>query len=274
MGKVTRCGKPPTKVGGMPAMLEKVGVGSPATEVAGMATPCVKSAVVIANPKKREAEKLLEEVKKFLTKKGVEVTEQDADIFIAIGGDGTILYNKGHFDKPIFGIGSKSSFLCQANEQDWREKLSVILGGFRIQERLMLSSELEGKRLPDALNEVCVRNKEHRILVMKLGVDGKEYSFRADGVLFSTPTGSTAYSYSCGGSEMEVKERRYQIVAIAPYRREFAPAIVPESAECSLVVQSECDADVVIDGQYVVPLAEEANVKVFASEKGAKFVVV
>lgn len=234
----------------------------------------VKSAVVIANPKKREAGRILGEVEKFLSENGVEVMEREADIFIAIGGDGTILYNKGHFDKPIFGIGSASSFLCQANEGDWREKLSGILEGFRIQERLMLSSELEGKRLPDALNEVCVRNKEHRILEMKLGVDGKEYSFRADGVLFSTPTGSTAYSYSCGGSEMDVKERRYQIVAIAPYRREFSPTIVPHSAVCSLVVQSECDADVVIDGQYVVPLAEEANVRVFASKNKARFIIV
>jgi NAD+ kinase len=234
----------------------------------------VKSAVVVANPSKKNAIETRKQVLEFLGEKGVRISGRSADLFIAIGGDGTVLFNKGHFDKPIFAIGSESSFICQAQHHDWKEKLGKILGGFQTEERAMLSSELDGKKLPDALNEVCVRNKEHRILAMHLKVDKKDYAFRADGVLFSTATGSTAYSYSCGGEEMGQTDTRCQIVAIAPYRRSFEPMIVPQGAISTLIVESECDADVVIDGQHVFPLERSAVVKVYASGKKAKFALV
>lgn len=231
------------------------------------------SAYVVANPKKLHAAKVKQEVEEFLKEKGIEVT-LGGKLLVTIGGDGTILHNNRHFDKDIFAIGSASSFLCQAKLEDWKEKLGKILGGYKVQKRMMLASELDGKRLPDALNEVCARNKEHRILMLGLDVGQKHHEFRADGVMFATPTGSRAYCYSCGGEELSADAKSYEAVAIAPFRREFAPTIVPASVKCRLVVESECDADVVIDGQEVFPLKQKSVVKVWVSGKYAKFVIV
>ncbi|MBS3069093.1 NAD(+)/NADH kinase [Candidatus Micrarchaeota archaeon] len=231
------------------------------------------SAYVVANPKKPAAAKVKGEVEGFLRENGVEVSESGR-LLVTIGGDGTILHNNRHFDKDIFAIGSQSSFLCQARLDNWRGMLGKILKGYKVQQRLMLASELDGKRLPDALNEVCVRNKEHRILVLGLEIGQRHYGFRADGVLFATPTGSPAYCYSCGGEELPAGSNAYEAVAIAPFRREFAPTVVPASVHCSLVVESECDADVVIDGQEVFPLEQKSTVKIWVSDKKAKFVIV
>ncbi|VVB59008.1 NAD kinase [Candidatus Anstonella stagnisolia] len=231
------------------------------------------SAYVVANPKKPHVVKVKEEVEVFLQGNGVEVTPS-GKLLVTIGGDGTILHNNRHFDKDIFAIGSKSSFLCQAKLEDWKEKLGKILAGYKVQHRIMLASELDGKRLPDALNEVCARNKEHRILMLGLEIGQKWHEFRADGVMFATPTGSPAYCYSCGGKEMGADANEYQAVAIAPFRREFEPVVVPAGVKCRLVVESECDADVVIDGQEVFPLKQKSVVKVWVSGKYAKFVIV
>lgn len=231
------------------------------------------SAYVVSNPKKQAAAKVKDEVERFLQEKGVKISERGR-LLITIGGDGTLLHNNRYFDKDIFAIGSSSSYLCQAKLENWEEMLSKVLGGYKVQNRLMLASELNGKRLPDALNEVCVRNKEHRILVLGLQIGEKNYGFRADGVLFATPTGSPAYCYSCGGAELPVDANAYEAVAIAPFRREFSPTVVHANVQCRLVVESECDADVVVDGQEVYPLGKKSEVKVWVSEKQAKFVMV
>jgi len=231
----------------------------------------MRTAIVAANPKKKDALELRKKVVAFLRARGIKITPRGGTV-IAVGGDGTILYNKRYYGKPFFGIGSASSYICHATEHDWKEKLAHVVKGYKAEKRLMLASSLDGKRLPDALNEVCVRNKEHRILYLFLTVDGKKYKFRADGVLFSTPTGSTAYCYSCGGDEIEKTARAYEVVGIAPFRRTFKPHIVNENARCHLVVESECDADVVIDGQYVFPIKRKSRIVVWKSEKDFLFV--
>ncbi len=254
----------------------------------------IKTAIIISNPKKKSAGKVALQVKEFLEGRGIRAVFGKekagaakpirADLLVAISGDGTILYNKNSYDAPIFGIGSRKSFICQANERDWKGKLGRIIGGAerkgklgkaiaggeKIENRLMLSSELDGKRLPDALNEVVVRNRAHRILELKLWVGKKKFEFRADGVMFSTPTGSSAYAYSCGGRELKKTAREYEIVAIAPFRRAFKPMVVPENASCRLEIESECDAHAVIDGQFAFRLKRSSKVRVWKGSRGVR----
>lgn len=245
----------------------------------------IKTAIVISNPKKKSAGKIAKQVMGFLGSRGIKavlgreragaVKPVKADLLVAISGDGTILYNKNKYDAPIFGIGSRKSFICQANERDWKGKLGqVIEGKGRIQPRLMLSSELDGKRLPEALNEVVVRNRAHRILELKLWVGKRKFEFRADGIMFSTPTGSSAYAYSCGGKELGKTERNYEIVAIAPFRRAFKPMVVSEDTICRLEIESECDAHAVIDGQFAYRLKRSSKVRVWKGRRDALLVAV
>jgi NAD+ kinase len=225
----------------------------------------IRSAFVTPNPEKRMAVELKREVEGFLEKYGVEV-KRGGNVLITIGGDGTLLYNKDKYQQPIFGIGNEKSFICQSSFKNWREILSAVLRSSRIEWRSMLRCSISNRIYENALNEICIRSRDHRIINVSLSFLGRDRKFRADGVLFSTPTGSTAYAYSCGAPQLKPRARKYEIVPIAPYRREFKPVVVPESTKCEMSVTAG-NADLVIDGQFIHGVKLNSKIKVFKSER-------
>ncbi len=200
----------------------------------------IKRVTIAPNPRKRWAHRLARELHTFLKKRGITVTHvrSSADLLITIGGDGTILHEKKHCEIPIFGIGSETSFVCQAQQHNWKQRLSKALKRPRLDSRTQLASWLNGKRLQDAMNEVFIRNSDYRVLAFDLRTNGKKFHFTADGVIFSTPTGSTAYAYSAGGAELKPHVRKYEIVGLAPYRRGFKPLVVNDHTESRLIVHT------------------------------------
>ncbi|MFH1095277.1 MAG: hypothetical protein V1728_03605 [Candidatus Micrarchaeota archaeon] len=247
----------------------------------------LESAAILHNPKKPSARALVRKIEAFLEARGVGVRRPGrAQIIITISGDGTILYNKNRYAKPFFAIGSKTSKLCQTSIGRWRKDLGALArNGFSIERRLMLSAEVDGERLPDALNEVVVRNRQHRLMHIQIQAARKTYRFRADGVIFSTATGSGAYAYSCGGKKMPPRSERYQIVAIAPHLREFGPTVLDGDARC--VMREDAgyhermgkDAqgipskpDVVVDGQFQRPLRKGHVLRIWRSGREMEFV--
>ncbi len=225
----------------------------------------IESAFVTPNPKKRIAVELKREVESFLEERGVEV-RRGGDILITIGGDGTMLYNKDRYGQPIFGIGNEKSFICQSNFRNWRRILSAVLRSSRIEWRSMLRCSISGRVYENALNEICIRSRDHRVIDVSLSFLGKNKQFRADGVLFSTPTGSSAYAYSAGAVQLSPLARKYEIVPIAPYRREFKPVLLPDSKRCEMKVTAG-NADLVIDGQFIHGVKLNSKIKVFKSER-------
>jgi NAD+ kinase len=225
----------------------------------------IRSAFVTPNPDKRIAVELKKEVEGFLETHGVEL-KRGGDILITIGGDGTMLYNKDRYTQPIFGIGSERSFICQSNFKNWREMLSAVLRSSRIEWRSMLRCSIAGRVYENALNEICIRSRDHRVIDVSLSFTGRSRKFRADGVLFSTPTGSSAYAYSAGAPQLKPRARKYEVVPIAPYRREFKPVVVQDSTKCEMTVTAG-NADLVIDGQFVHGVKLNSKIKVFKSER-------
>jgi NAD+ kinase len=232
----------------------------------------IRSALVLANWKKPVAQRVKKEVAEFLLEHSIDPDAAKADMIITIGGDGTVLHYKENYGTPYFSIGSMTSFICQADFSNWRAKLSKLLAAPSIKkdERLLLECTLNGNKLPYSLNEVCVRNPLPRVMHMHLACGAKHYAFRADGLIISTPTGSPAYCYSCGGKEMGKNDSHYQIVAISPFRRLFKPLILPDSTQCTLRVSGNERAHLFIDGQDFGTAAEGDTVRVRASKK--KFV--
>lgn len=231
----------------------------------------VARVLVAANPKKPRALELEKEVENFFLERRVELSRK-ADLVVAIGGDGTVLY-KAH-DKPgipVFGIGSKRSFICEATGENWREKLSSALEKGKVEEATMLDGWLNGKKIEPCLNEYCVRGTGHRLLRFKLKAGGEEFEFRADGIIFSTPTGSTAYAYSAGGKELEEGCGKYEIVAIAPYRRTFEHLVVDEKTESELEIECEQEAMLVVDGLFEHAVQNGSVLKVKKSSEKIKF---
>lgn len=237
----------------------------------------LKSACIFANPSKPQAVKVEKEIAEFLLSRGVRVVTPDrAQVMVTVGGDGTILNHKNRFNLPIFAVGSHTSFLCQTVFSRWQKDFErLVKNGFTLEKRTMLSSALDGKILPDALNEVVIRNREHRILALHLVVGSQppeHQLFRADGIMFSTATGSKAYAYSCGGVEMRPSRTDYQIVAIAPFRRLFKPTLVKPGIKSRVTVESTCTADAVVDGQFEVPVRRRCQLEVWVAKRKVNFV--
>jgi NAD+ kinase len=227
----------------------------------------VTRAAICVNKSKKIALETETQVRGILKRAKVKVRASSPQLVITIGGDGTVLLPKKHYGVPFFSIGSKTSFICQSTFSNFRKKLPPVLSNLKVEPRLMLSCRLNGKQLPLALNEVGVRNPEPRILSVHLQAGDKDYVFRADGILFSTPTGSPAYCYSCGGVEMESSEKRYQAVAISPFRRLFSHLIIPPSEKCTLRLSGPERAQLFVDGQSVGWMDGKKTLTVRASKK-------
>ena len=232
----------------------------------------IRRALVIANGKKPIAQQVKRQAQQFLASCGIKLSAANPQLIITVGGDGTVLFPKRYYGIPFFSIGSQTSFICQANFSDWKKKLTAALRFHKLEERLLLEATLNGKKLPLSLNEIGIRNPEPRILSMHLQAGKRHFAFRADGVIFSTPTGSPAYCYSCGGKEMEKGEQRYQIVAIAPFRRIFKQTIIAAGTICTLRVSAPDKAHLFIDGQPAGIFSEGQTLRVSAAKKKFWFV--
>ena len=226
----------------------------------------ISRALVIANRNKPIALQVQRQARQFLLSRGVSPSSRP-QLIVTVGGDGTVLFSKKHYGLPFFAIGSRTSFLCQATFSNWRKKLSKFLLKPKAERRLLLECSLNGRKLPLALNEIGIRNPEPRLFSLHLSAMGKQFAFRADGILFSTPTGSPAYCYSCGGGEMRMGERRYQAVAISPFRRTFKPLMLPAAKPSTLRISGPERAQLFIDGQVVGSFSEKDKLSVKGSRQ-------
>jgi NAD+ kinase len=225
----------------------------------------VSRAFVIANRKKPVARKIKTEVASFLSSRGVRISASAPQLVITVGGDGTVLFSKKYYGVPFFAIGSSTSFMCQADFSNWKGKLQKLLGRMGSEQRLLIDARLGGRKLPLSLNEIGIRNPEPRVLSVYITAGRAHYAFRADGVIFSTPTGSPAYCYSCGGSQMKKTEQRYQVVAISPFRRLFSPLILPAGETATMRISGHERAQLFIDGQVVGSFTEKNTLRIRGS---------
>lgn len=236
----------------------------------------VSRAIVLANSKKKVALAVKKDVEKFLSFSGVRICKahEKPQLVVSVGGDGTVLFRKEHYGTPFFAIGSATSFLCQSSFSDWKPRLSKALKRLRSEKRLLLECRLDGKLLPLSLNEIGIRNPLPRVLSIHLYSQGKHFAFRADGVLFSTPTGSPAYCYSCGGRQMAPSGNCYQAVAISPFRRLFSFKVFPAKSFCTLRISGSEKAQLFIDGQQFGRFTSKNTLTVKGSRKSFLFVKV
>jgi len=207
-------------------------------------------AKILWNSKKKWAVNLSRELDAFLKKKKVKTVKKNADFTVVIGGDGTILYNKDKFEGPVLAIGSKKSFVCQCSNEDWEQPVAQFISNPKYEERVMLQVQFRKKKFL-AINDVAMLSKFHKVLTISVDIGGDEYCFDADGVVVSTPTGSTAYAYAAGGPVMEPTLEALSIVPIAPDKRLFDPVIVSAGHRISL--SSGTQAHIVIDGGKTLP---------------------
>ncbi|MEM3372814.1 MAG: hypothetical protein QXF76_01200 [Candidatus Anstonellales archaeon] len=189
------------------------------------------------NPFKRELRIFYSDVRSFLEENNVSIVEEpeEADILLTIGGDGTILYNRvkySKYDLPIFGIGTETSFICQAKTIDWKEKLEKLINKkYSIESRTLLDIFVNNEFIADSLNEALIRNIDPKILrfdvlVKHSASNSNRFIFSADGFIVATPTGSSAHAYACYADIIDESTNSLVLVAVAPHRREFTPMYI------------------------------------------------
>ncbi len=199
---------------------------------------------------------LIEEIKEF-EEMGVEIQDMQADMIIAIGGDGTILRTQNFVNGkkiPILGINLGTvGFLTEIDPENTFTALEEVLSGnYFIEERTLLRV-YHGQELPSALNEVVMMTKKPaKMLHIEISVDEEVVEeLRADGLIVATPSGSTAYSMSAGGPIVDPRVEAFLIVPICPFKLGARPIVVSNKSEIKVKLLREGKrAIAVIDGQF------------------------
>jgi len=170
------------------------------------------------------------------------------DALISIGGDGTILRAVTYIKDlaiPIIGINTgRLGFLATIPKDEIESALTEILeGNYKISERSLLSITTSVKNqgieeLNFALNEIAVSRKNTTSMITVETQLDDEYltSYWADGLIVSTPTGSTGYSLSCGGPVITPSANNFVLTPIAPHNLNARPLVIPDSTEIKLKV--------------------------------------
>jgi NAD+ kinase len=255
----------------------------------------VKRVGLVAKPDAREAPALLLRLVDWLTSRGLSVSLEketaglvpgatatavrksdlpaQADFIIVLGGDGTLLSMAravGDLGVPLLGINLGGlGFLTATTVEEAVAAVDAYLGGrMTIDERMMLAARVvrRGQSVGEyaALNDVVItKSAMSRIINLEVSVQG-EYAtaYRADGLIISTPTGSTAYCLSAGGPILFPTMDAVVIVPIASHTLTNRPIVLPGHQRIEVTLKTDQDVMLTIDGQIGVNLNEHDTVQV------------
>ena len=173
--------------------------------------------------------------------------DETFDFVLAIGGDGTILESAkliGKMSTPVIGLNKgRLGFLANSNTDDINQILSnVKLSKFQISERTIIKGIVNGIEY-NALNEISVSRKNTTSLITIETKLNQQFlnTYWADGLIVSTPTGSTGYSLSCGGPIIMPESKNLVLTPIAPHNLNARPLVIPDDKEISISIKSRED---------------------------------
>jgi len=207
-----------------------------------------------------------------------QMKDRGAEFIITVGGDGTILRTIQSMPDPLPVLGvnmGEIGFLVAVSPERCFETLQEVLEGFEVVERSRLAVELNRQQLPPAVNEVVVITAHPaKILSYQVYIDSKKLErLRADGIIFATATGSTAYAMSAGGPVVDPRVDATVIVPLAPFKLSSRPWVVPGSSEIKVeLTLPDKEAVVVVDGQYTQNIGLEDKLRLTRAKIPARFV--
>lgn len=180
------------------------------------------------------------------------------DLALSLGGDGTFLrtaYKIGEAGIPILGINlGNLGFLVDVPGDEISAAINEIFSaGFTVEQRSLLSLERsDNGHKSVALNEIAVLKQDTSSMIRVHTIINGEYlcTYRADGLLISTPTGSTAYALSVGASIMMPENKSFMLSPVAPHSLNLRPVIIPDNWKIELEVESRTNHFLVsLDGR-------------------------
>lgn len=239
----------------------------------------IKKAVIIVNFLKPEAPELVGEITAYLDSKSIshdifgyegkpiEPTIDEADIAFALGGDGTVLFSARILASkgiPVLAVNMGDfGFITEVSKSEWRETFEDYAAGrLKLSKRLMLKSSVvrEGSVIANfqCMNDTVISAYGiSKMIRLSVQMDGTPLGkYRADGIIMSTPTGSTAYSAAAGGPLLEPDMDAVLLNPICPFTLSNRPLVLNSNNKISIFVDPEQRAKVIltVDGQTVFPL--------------------
>jgi len=202
-----------------------------------------------------------------------------ADVAVILGGDGAILSTArrlGGNQIPAIGVNlGKLGFLAELSPVEFRQHFDDILAGrFGVSARSMLACTLrrDGRVVAEhlGLNDVVVsRGALSRLVTFTLLVDGRHATtYNGDGVIVSTPTGSTAHSLAAGGPVLEPDIEGVVVTPICPHTLTNRPVVLPAGVQIELLVEKATVAvGLTVDGQVYEDLAEGDRIAIRKAPK-------
>ncbi len=232
----------------------------------------------------KEAKELAQKIQDYLTNKhksclcfpiNKEEDVKRADLILVLGGDGTLLYTAslvGEKQIPIIGVNLGGlGFLTEIKKEEIFNFIDrVIEGDFQTEERMLLRAKLYDGREVIALNDIVVGKAQlSRMIEIELKVDKYPLALlRADGIIISTPTGSTAYCLAAGGPIVHPKLKCIILTPICAHSLTIRPIVIPANSKVLVNVKSEQrDVYLTIDGRSLGKISPQQPVEISSAKK-------
>ena len=206
----------------------------------------------------------------------------EVDFLLCLGGDGTLISGVRIFSNPsvpVLGVHLGGlGFLAQITPEVLIDKLdSVKKEEFKIQDRLVLSAKISNNDNSFfAVNDFVVQNEtSFRVTSLSLYIDNQHVSdYKSDGIIISTPTGSTAYSLSSGGPIVQPDVFSIVITPIAPHSLTSRPLVLPSDVEVEFRFneESEDNLKLIVDGQNIINFTKDSTVKLSQAKHHLRFI--
>lgn len=193
-----------------------------------------------------------------------------SDLVLVLGGDGTLLSAArlaAPLDKPVLGINIGGlGFLAEYEMNEWEQAIhDLIAGRVRVVPRMMLECREQGESRGLALNDIVITKAAlARMVTLELSIDDQPLArLRADGLILSTPVGSTGYNLSAGGPIVAPSEEVLILTPICPHQLNMRPLVVPPGARVRIDVLDRAEESyLTLDGQVGWPITRETSIEV------------
>lgn len=200
-----------------------------------------------------------------------------ADVVVAIGGDGTIIrcvQIVALLNKPILGVNAgRIGYLASLEPDNLDDLAKLCDGNYTVEERMMLKIEYDGVTY-HALNDFVVsRGPRSKLIDLDVDINGHKISYRADGIIISTPTGSTAYSLAAGGPVLEPETNNMIISPICPYSLFSRSLVLDGNSDIAVTFAMEkFEAYMSVDGRLPVLIEPDKPIKISRANHSAKII--
>jgi len=230
--------------------------------------PSVSRIAVITHGR-ADVEDALERVERLAGERGIEVVEESPDLAVVLGGDGTMLRSLKRFlgtGVPVIGVNfGRVGFLASMERDELESGLGKAFSGdFEVVDLPTLEAEVGGERYPAVNDVLAVSGALGRMIELRWAIAGEDLgSVPCDGLIASTPSGSTAYNLSNGGPVLVWGLDAMAVTFVAPHSLHARPLVVPRSRDLKVTnLTGHVPVALLVDGHQIGELGEGDSVRV------------